>query len=267
MRLRRARPSCNISSMNKTGFVTAVLGLLLLSAAALRGETMSADLIVLNAEIWTGEKGAAGPRRLRSKVTGSSWSGQTRKPWISKARKPRSSTPASDFSCPVSSTTILTSWTEASACWVSTCARRVTKLSSRNLLRDFARSLPKGTWITGGSWDHESWPSKQVPHRTIIDSRDARSSGFCRPPGRPHGACQWVSAEARRDRPNHQGCSGRRNRPRCERRADRSPEGCRHGSGHQGDSSAQRGGPPPRCGGGTVSSQAIWRHDCQHDVQ
>jgi predicted amidohydrolase YtcJ len=32
-----------------------------------------------------------------------------------------------------------------------------------------ARSLPKGTWIQEGNWDHESWPSKALPTRQLID--------------------------------------------------------------------------------------------------
>ena len=36
-------------------------------------------------------------------------------------------------------------------------------------LADYAATLPPGTWITGGSWDHERWPSKKWPHRTLVD--------------------------------------------------------------------------------------------------
>jgi len=30
-------------------------------------------------------------------------------------------------------------------------------------------SLPEGTWITGGNWDHEAWPSKKYPTKELID--------------------------------------------------------------------------------------------------
>src|SRR6266850_2968622 len=33
-----------------------------------------------------------------------------------------------------------------------------------------ARSLPKGTWIQEGNWDHEAWPSKTLPTRQLIDA-------------------------------------------------------------------------------------------------
>lgn len=36
-------------------------------------------------------------------------------------------------------------------------------------IRDYAQTLPKGTWITGGDWDHESWPSASIPHKGMID--------------------------------------------------------------------------------------------------
>src|SRR5438552_7567517 len=29
----------------------------------------------------------------------------------------------------------------------------------------YARTLPRGTWIQEGNWDHESWPSKTLPTR------------------------------------------------------------------------------------------------------
>lgn len=37
-------------------------------------------------------------------------------------------------------------------------------------LREYASSLPKGQWITGGDWDHENWPSGELPDREWIDS-------------------------------------------------------------------------------------------------
>jgi predicted amidohydrolase YtcJ len=33
-----------------------------------------------------------------------------------------------------------------------------------------ARTLPKGAWIQEGNWDHESWPSKALPTRQLIDA-------------------------------------------------------------------------------------------------
>jgi predicted amidohydrolase YtcJ len=37
-------------------------------------------------------------------------------------------------------------------------------------LAEHAKRLPKGRWILGGYWDHESWPSKALPTRQLIDA-------------------------------------------------------------------------------------------------
>lgn len=34
----------------------------------------------------------------------------------------------------------------------------------------FARTIPEGRWITGGDWDHESWPGSTLPRRQWMDS-------------------------------------------------------------------------------------------------
>nr|WKN35024.1 amidohydrolase [Tunicatimonas sp. TK19036] len=36
-------------------------------------------------------------------------------------------------------------------------------------IRDFAKTVEPGTWITGGDWDHENWGG-ELPHRNWIDS-------------------------------------------------------------------------------------------------
>jgi predicted amidohydrolase YtcJ len=39
----------------------------------------------------------------------------------------------------------------------------------RDTLAAFARHLPKGHWIQGGNWDHESWSPAHLPTRQLID--------------------------------------------------------------------------------------------------
>jgi len=39
-----------------------------------------------------------------------------------------------------------------------------------SILKVFIEKLPKGEWITGGNWDHENWPSKKHPHKSLIDT-------------------------------------------------------------------------------------------------
>ena len=36
-------------------------------------------------------------------------------------------------------------------------------------LQEAARTLPEGTWIRGGGWDHERWPSHPWPDHKIVD--------------------------------------------------------------------------------------------------
>lgn len=36
-------------------------------------------------------------------------------------------------------------------------------------IKKYAESLPAGTWITGGNWDHEAWLSKEYPTKELID--------------------------------------------------------------------------------------------------
>lgn len=36
-------------------------------------------------------------------------------------------------------------------------------------IHEFAANLEEGAWITGGNWDHETWPSHCFPHRKLID--------------------------------------------------------------------------------------------------
>jgi len=37
-------------------------------------------------------------------------------------------------------------------------------------IRKFAGTRPPGSWITGGDWDHERWPTNSLPTRGLIDA-------------------------------------------------------------------------------------------------
>ncbi|HEY0379537.1 MAG TPA: amidohydrolase [Pyrinomonadaceae bacterium] len=37
-------------------------------------------------------------------------------------------------------------------------------------IRQFARNIPTGRWVTGGDWDHERWPNAQLPAKELIDA-------------------------------------------------------------------------------------------------
>lgn len=47
-------------------------------------------------------------------------------------------------------------------------------------LGEAAQRLPKGTWITGGGWDHEAWPGHAYPHRRSVDPRTPDHPVFVR---------------------------------------------------------------------------------------
>lgn len=41
-----------------------------------------------------------------------------------------------------------------------------------------AASLPPGRWLTGGNWDHQSWPEATLPAKELIDSSTANTPVF-----------------------------------------------------------------------------------------
>jgi hypothetical protein len=45
-------------------------------------------------------------------------------------------------------------------------------------LRRFAERLPRGRWITGGSWDHERWPGAPLPTRELVDAATTNTPVF-----------------------------------------------------------------------------------------
>lgn len=47
-------------------------------------------------------------------------------------------------------------------------------------IRRFASNLPPGRWITGGDWDHESWPASPLPTKELIDPVTPQTPVFVR---------------------------------------------------------------------------------------
>lgn len=45
-------------------------------------------------------------------------------------------------------------------------------------IADFAKTLSKGRWITGGEWDHEAWPGAALPTKELIDPVTADTPVF-----------------------------------------------------------------------------------------
>ncbi len=46
------------------------------------------------------------------------------------------------------------------------------------LIAEHARRLRPGQWITGGNWDHQQWPSRQLPRKEWIDSVTSQTPVF-----------------------------------------------------------------------------------------
>jgi predicted amidohydrolase YtcJ len=45
-------------------------------------------------------------------------------------------------------------------------------------IAEYSKQLPKGVWILQGNWDHESWPSKALPTRQLVDPSTAERPVF-----------------------------------------------------------------------------------------
>jgi predicted amidohydrolase YtcJ len=45
-------------------------------------------------------------------------------------------------------------------------------------LRDHVARLPAGRWVLGGYWDHEAWPSRALPDKTLLDNVTPRHPVF-----------------------------------------------------------------------------------------
>ncbi len=45
-------------------------------------------------------------------------------------------------------------------------------------IKDYAKTLKPGDWITGGDWDHTLWPGQPLPHHEWIDSVTANNPVF-----------------------------------------------------------------------------------------
>ncbi|MBI2948923.1 MAG: amidohydrolase [Verrucomicrobia bacterium] len=45
-------------------------------------------------------------------------------------------------------------------------------------IKDFAQNVPRGGWITGGTWDHERWPGAPLPTKNLIDAATPETAVF-----------------------------------------------------------------------------------------
>ncbi len=83
------------------------------------------------------------------------------------------------------------------------------------LIADFVKTQPKGRWILGGFWDHESWPDKTLPTRALIDAVTPDNPVFVQ---RLDGHMGLANTRGAEDGRHHARHAGARRRRHCEGR-------------------------------------------------
>ena len=100
-------------------------------------------------------------------------------------------------------------------------------------IKAFAATVPAGTWITGGNWDHSLWGG-ELPTREWIDAVTPDHPVWINRLDGHMSLANSVDAQARRHHARDQGHRGRRDRARSQGRTDGRSERQRHGAGRCG---------------------------------
>lgn len=147
-----------------------IIAVLLLTVSGIYSQSVSADLVVTNANIRTMDAKRTVARSvatLNGKIIAIGSDADT-KPLIGK------STRVID----AGGKTIVPGFNDAHVHFMETGAQ----LSSVDLrdaktreefvrrIKEFAAKLPKGRWILGGQWDHENWTPNDLPTAAMIDA-------------------------------------------------------------------------------------------------
>ena len=117
---------------------------------------------------------------------------------------------------------------------------------------EHARTLPKGTWIQAGNWDHEAWPSQALPTRQLIDPVTPDHPVFVNRLDGHMCSRELARLEVGRHRPRHEGRPRRHDRARRGRRAHRHPQGQRAGPRESRHPRADPGDEPSGGAGGAA---------------
>lgn len=128
-----------------------------------------ADLVVRNAAIWTGERGAGEPRALaihgaRIAAVGSN---EDVAPYVGPHTRV----------IDAGGRRVLPGFVDAHVHFLSGGDELLAgDLRSASSEEEFARrvgravaSLPPGTWFTSGAWDHQNWPDRRLPTAATLD--------------------------------------------------------------------------------------------------
>ncbi len=129
-----------------------------------------ADLVVLNGKVWTVD--AAKPRAEAIAVVGDRIAAVGSNEEIKKWVGPNTRT------IDAHGKTVLPGLIDAHVHFVTggfdiggvqlKDAKTPTEFAQR--IGAFAKKLPKGEWVEGGTWDHENWPGAPLPTRELIDT-------------------------------------------------------------------------------------------------
>lgn len=156
--------------MNKAALITVVLLFSFLTETNVFGQTVTADLLVTNANIRTMDAKRTVARSmavLNGKIVAIGSNASTRRLIGPRTRV-----------IDAKGKTVLPGFNDAHVHFRST-GERLSLVDLRDAqspeefvqrIKEFAAKLPKGRWITGGGWDHENWKPNNLPTAAMIDA-------------------------------------------------------------------------------------------------
>lgn len=141
-----------------------------LSAVTISAQTIYADLVVLNANVRTGDKSR--PTAEAIAVSGN------RIVAIGNTAEIRKLAGPATRRIDAGGKTVIAGFNDAHVHFMET-GQQLSSVDLRDArspeefvrrIRDFASRLPKGRWILGGQWDHENWTPNRLPTAEMIDA-------------------------------------------------------------------------------------------------
>jgi hypothetical protein len=146
-----------------------ILAIAFLALAATGARAQAPDLVVLHGTVWTGVRGAADAQALA--VRGGRIVAVGRDAEIQRLAGPR--TRVVDARGKMVVPGFIDSHVHFVTGGFSLASVQLRDASTREefvrRIRDFARTVPAGTWITEGNWDHSLWGG-ELPRREWVDS-------------------------------------------------------------------------------------------------
>ena len=146
------------------------IAFLVFAASASFGQTFSADLVVVNANVHTGVPGQ--PKARAIAVSGNKIVAVGTDAQINALAGPKTRR------IDAGGKTIVAGFNDAHVHFLET-GQQLSSVDLRTAktpqefmqrMKDFAAKLPKGRWILGGQWDHENWTPNDLPTAAMIDA-------------------------------------------------------------------------------------------------